>query len=215
LVDPFLAHAGAISRRNRAGQRLLLVRRIVRPEENPMRIRSLLPLALLALAACIPSPPEPTPAPQPLPTPTPPPVPAPAPAPPPFVGNWNDAPQTPGDWTYRTTATGSTALFGQPGGEARLTLNCRTTTRIIELSVFGATAATGPIVVRTETRDNQIAGQLLGGEVPGVGASIPAHDPLLDAMAFSRGRFAIEAAGLPALHVPSYPEVTRVIEDCR
>ena len=44
---------------------------------------------------------------------------------------------------------------------------------------------------------------------------MPARDPLLDAMAFSKGRFALEVAGLPTLYVPSYPEVTRVIEDCR
>ena len=181
-----------------------------------MRFRPPVPLALLALAACVPSPPEPTPAPAPAPAPAPTPTPPPAPLPPPpSAGNWNDRPQTPGDWTYRTTATGSTALFGQPGAEARLTLNCRAAARTVELSVFGAGAAAGPIVVRTETRDAQLGGQLLGGEIPGVAASIAAHDSLLDAMAFSRGRFAIEAAGLPALYVPSYPEVTRVIEDCR
>ena len=46
-------------------------------------------------------------------------------------------------------------------------------------------------------------------------ASVPARDPLLDAMAFSRGRFAVEVSGGPTLVVPAYPEVTRVIEDCR
>jgi hypothetical protein len=44
---------------------------------------------------------------------------------------------------------------------------------------------------------------------------VPAQDPLLDAMAFSKGRFAVESAGLATLYVPPYPEVTRVIEDCR
>jgi len=38
---------------------------------------------------------------------------------------------------------------------------------------------------------------------------------LLDAMAFSRGRFATAASGAPMLTVPSAPEVTRVVEDCR
>ena len=33
--------------------------------------------------------------------------------------------------------------------------------------------------------------------------------------AFSKGRFAIETPGLATLYVPSYPEITRVIEDCR
>ncbi|WP_345907778.1 hypothetical protein [Sphingomonas sp. UBA4815] len=41
------------------------------------------------------------------------------------------------------------------------------------------------------------------------------NDRLLDAMAFSRGRFTIEQAGQPPLIIPAYAEVGRVIEDCR
>jgi hypothetical protein len=44
---------------------------------------------------------------------------------------------------------------------------------------------------------------------------LTARDPLLDAMAFSRGRFALEAAGLETLYLPAWPELSRVIEDCR
>ena len=40
-------------------------------------------------------------------------------------------------------------------------------------------------------------------------------DPVLDAMVFSRGRFAVEAPGTPLLVVPAWPEPARVIEDCR
>ena len=39
--------------------------------------------------------------------------------------------------------------------------------------------------------------------------------PLLDAMAITRGRFAVEVEGEPGLYVPAWAEVTRVIEDCR
>lgn len=46
-------------------------------------------------------------------------------------------------------------------------------------------------------------------------ATFQPGDPILDAIAFSRGRFAFEAAGLPTLYLPSWPEVSRVIEDCR
>ena len=46
-------------------------------------------------------------------------------------------------------------------------------------------------------------------------AEIPAKDPLLDAMAFSRGRFAIMLDGQAPLIVPSWVEVTRVVEACR
>jgi hypothetical protein len=44
--------------------------------------------------------------------------------------------------------------------------------------------------------------------------SLGARDPLLDAMAFSRGA-AVEVAGLPALVLPADPAISRVVEDCR
>jgi hypothetical protein len=50
---------------------------------------------------------------------------------------------------------------------------------------------------------------------PVIAATLTARDALLDAMAFSRGRFAIETQSLPTLYVPSWPEVSKVIEDCR
>jgi hypothetical protein len=49
----------------------------------------------------------------------------------------------------------------------------------------------------------------------GVRAELAASDPLLDAMAFTKGRFAVETAGQETLYVPAYPEISRVIEDCR
>lgn len=53
-----------------------------------------------------------------------------------------------------------------------------------------------------------------GGQ-PQLIATLRAGDPLLDAMAFSRGRFAIEVNGLPTLYLPAWAEIGRVIEDCR
>jgi len=55
----------------------------------------------------------------------------------------------------------------------------------------------------------------VAGPPAALAVSLAARDPLLDAMAFSRGRFAVETAGLPTLYVPSWTEVSRVIEDCR
>lgn len=46
-------------------------------------------------------------------------------------------------------------------------------------------------------------------------ATIPVRDRKLDAMAHSRGRFAVEVAGLTPSYLPSWPEVSRVVEDCR
>lgn len=49
----------------------------------------------------------------------------------------------------------------------------------------------------------------------GVSASLAPRDPILDAIAYSRGRFMLELPGNPPLYLPSWPELTRVIEDCR
>ncbi|HYN45217.1 MAG TPA: hypothetical protein VES64_00845, partial [Allosphingosinicella sp.] len=46
-------------------------------------------------------------------------------------------------------------------------------------------------------------------------ADVPVSDPLLEQMAFSRGRFLVYAEGGQALILPAWPELARVIEDCR
>jgi hypothetical protein len=71
------------------------------------------------------------------------------------------------------------------------------------------------ITTTTLSRPLQIAPGSDSGLVGWVTAWIAPRDPLLDAMAFSRGRFRVEVAKLPPLYLPSWPEVSRVIEDCR
>jgi len=174
-------------------------------------------LACLALAGCIPAPqqtPAPTPAPEPAPAPLPMPSPTqrpPEPAPPPFSGNWMDAPVTPGDWSYAA----GTARFGEPAAEPRLTLRCDRAAGVVEIARSGSAAAALPMIIRTETQERSVDAVPAPGAQPAIVAHVPARDPLLDAMAFSRGRFAIEIGGMPSLYIPSWPEVTRVIEDCR
>ena len=48
-----------------------------------------------------------------------------------------------------------------------------------------------------------------------VSADLAANDPLLDAIAFSRGRIVVSMPGTAALVVPARPEAARAIEDCR
>lgn len=70
--------------------------------------------------------------------------------------------------------------------------------------------------IRTETGDRVLTGQpLVGARNGGVFVQLDSSDPLLDAMAVTKGRFAIETEGAPTLYLPSWAEVTRVIEDCR
>ncbi|HWK41674.1 MAG TPA: hypothetical protein VNR60_07045 [Croceibacterium sp.] len=186
------------------------------PTRRPQMTASRLAFASLALsaalAACVPAPQQ-TPAPTPAPAPAPAPAPSPAPAPlpqqaPPFAGHWMDAPVTPGDWTY----AGGAARFGNSGATPQLTLRCDRPSGSVEIVRSGSVASPSPMVIRTETAERSVnasAGQ------EGMTARIPARDSLLDAMAFSRGRFSVEVGELPALLVPAWPEVTRVIEDCR
>lgn len=166
-----------------------------------------------AIAACVPAP-DSTPAPAPTPAATmsaPAPTPTPPPAPPAFE-SWIDAPQTPGTWSYRATTTGSIALFGEPQQGARFTIECNLQARSVILARASAGDSSTVMTIRTETLDRTLAAQ---PESATVTANLTTRDPLLDAMALTRGRFAVEMPGANALYLPNWGEVARVIEDCR
>lgn len=171
-------------------------------------------LACILVAACAVRSPEPTPAP-PAARPSPEPAPLPAPTPVPTQASWIDAPQTPGDWFYRRGGGTTRALFGDAGAEARFALTCDPARRSITLARAGDAPGARQIVIRTEFADRGLPAAPGTSAAPSIEARVAAGDPLLDAMAFSKGRFAVEVAGLEPLYLPSWPEVTRVIEDCR
>jgi hypothetical protein len=173
-------------------------------------MRSLLALVLLAaIAGCVPpAPPAREPAPRPRPAPPPP-----APLPTPVSADWRDWPLTPGGWAYSRDARGSRALFGTGGVDALLVLRCDLGERRVFLSRAGA--ATAPLTIRTTSTTRAIAVQPTGGATAYVATSLAPNDALLDAMAFSRGKLAIEQAGAPRLVLPAWAEIGRVVEDCR
>lgn len=157
-------------------------------------------LALVLLASCAPrreppAPPPPTPA-----------EPARPQRPPPPL-DWQDAPLTPGDWSYREESGGSAAAYG--AGTPLFIVRCEPG-RQVSLSRPGASGAV--LNVRTTESARSLAAAVEGGALV---ARLNPADPLLDAMVFSRGRIAIEAAGAPLLVLPSWPEPARVVEDCR
>lgn len=173
-----------------------------------MRSLPLLSLVAILLVSACASEPAPRPVPRPVAV-----VPRPLPAAPPLSADWRDWPVTPGDWVYRRDAEGSIALFGGPGSDALLTLRCDRTRGLMYLSRAGAAAA--PLVVRTSTIARTLAVQLTGA-APAYGTvALAPNDALLDALAFSRGRFVVEQAGATTLVVPAWAEVPRVTEDCR
>jgi hypothetical protein len=119
-----------------------------------------------------------------------------------------DARLSPGGWVYRTEGNVSIATFG-PAGAPSFIVRCEASRQV---TLARAGAATGPLTIRTSQVSRSLAAQAMGG---GLGATVTARDPLLDAIAFSRGRFAVEAPGAAQLIVPAWPEPARVIEDCR
>lgn len=177
------------------------------------RFLAALPLAaLIALAACVP-PPAPAPAPVPAPAPTPSAAPPPAA---PTYSNWMDAPQTPGDWFYIPQTGASIAAFGPAERQPMFALRCDRASHTVSVGRTSASLASQPMTIRTESATRTFSANPAQGSVEHlVATSLPAADTFLDAMAFSKGRFAVEVGGEPALYLPAWPEVTRVIEDCR
>ncbi len=174
-----------------------------------MRILLSLPV-LLVITSCVSAPPPPSP----VRRVTPPSVAAlPPPAPAPLASDWRDWPQTPGNWRYQATDAGSGAMFGD-AGRALFALQCDRSRRQIYLIDFVPRG--GSFTIRTSTLA-RVTAFYIDGDPPGgsVITKLPVTDPLLDAIAFSRGRFVIEQPGQPPLVLPAWAEIDQVIEDCR
>ncbi len=175
-----------------------------------MNIRHLLFASVFALSACSAPPPPPMQQPSPPPKPVvvaPPPVQRPS-------AEWTDWSLATGDWAYRRDERGSIALFGPAGENATVTLRCDTTRRRVYLAREGAGMG-GRMVVRTSSALKEFAASPTGGTSAYRAVEILPTDPILDAMALSRGRIAVESDGQTPLAIPSWAEITRIVEDCR
>lgn len=166
--------------------------------------------ALLAGCAAERRAPQPSPAPSPAARPVSTPLPT-----APRNQNWRDAPITPGAWFYRPEATGSAAVFGSGAGDALATFRCDRTHRQIVLARAGSALGPVPLTVMTTDGTRAFSASPQAGVLPQIVTHFVPGDPLLDSIAFSRGRIGIEAPGLPTLYLPAWPEIGRVIEDCR
>lgn len=169
---------------------------------------------LLLLGSCSAAPPvAPIRAPEPAPL-APPPI-----AAPPARGDWRDIMPPPGTWRWSLSDGRSSAHYLGTDGTALASLSCDHASGQVLLGRAGSTGpAAGQIamgVATTGAGQRPLLSSPQAGPTGWVVAAIAARDPLLDAMAFSRGRFLLEVAGLPSLALPSWPEVSRVIEDCR
>ncbi len=197
-----------------------------------INLAALLIPSVLALGGCTVVPPQnapasqggtasPQPKPQlPAPAPRPAPPPSPAPAPRADAASWRDLPQTPGVWTYAAEPGGSVVRFGQPGAGSSVLIRCDRARPAIVLQRAGFGANAVPATITTSSTQRRLTA------TPAATASAPnaaipfeiafaVRDPLLDAIAFSRGRFMLEMSGAQTLVLPVWSELGRVIEDCR
>ncbi len=164
----------------------------------------------LMLAGSCAAPQKPLPQPVPVPRPSPRPVP-----PPPSPADWRDAPQTAGDWRWGMVGGRSMASFGLPGAAPLVTLTCERDKARVLIARRGTATGSVPMVLRSGTSLRPLSSDPALGAPGMVTAELPARDTALDAIAFSRGRFALETASLATLYLPSWPEISRVVEDCR
>ena len=129
------------------------------------------------------------------------------------AADYSFSPVSPGAWTYRPVAGGSEASFVDGTGTARMVVACGKVTRLVTLSrISAAPAATLSFWTSSATRDVPARFDLNSKRVI---SQVGAGDALLDALVFSRGRFAVSMPGSPALVVPAGTEVAHVVEDCR
>jgi hypothetical protein len=118
-----------------------------------------------------------------------------------------------GDWTYSTTNDGSSATFANANGQPQLTIRCTRSTRRVAL-LKAATGAAPSMWIWTSSQKKSVPATY-DSATARVVAEMGAYDPLLDAIAASRGRIGFSTSGLEALVVPPWGDVGRVIEDCR
>ncbi len=166
------------------------------------------------LSACAGTPP-PAPAPAVRPT-APAPVPV-TPVPSAYQGEWVDWPLSAGDWRYSNAQRGSIARFGSADA-TQFSIRCDRTARTIELARPGMLEAgnSATMTIRASAGAASYPVANSASERGYVAAILATNDPQLDRMVFSRGRFIVEVNGAPApLVLPAWPEVARVVEDCR
>ncbi len=118
----------------------------------------------------------------------------------------------PGRWTYRSYAGGSEAAFGNPG-VASLTIRCNRAVRTVSIIRSGVPAEAPALSVWTSSLSRSVPARFDASR--SLTADLASTDPLLDAIAMSKGKFATSALGAPTAAYPAWAEPMRVIEDCR
>jgi hypothetical protein len=118
-----------------------------------------------------------------------------------------------GSWAYGVTGTGTEARFLDASGSPQLWVQCTRATRRVGIA-RPATGASPFLTVWTSSLTRQVPASFNPATLR-LTIDLAAFDPLLDAIVSSRGRVGYTVGAQPALVVPPWAEVSRVIEDCR
>ena len=118
-----------------------------------------------------------------------------------------------GNWIYASTNDGSVATFNNSSGQPQLSIRCTRSTRRVAI-IKAAPSASPSLWVWTSSEKMSLPATYDASALR-VSAELGAYDPLLDAIASSRGRIGFSSSGLDALVVPPWADIARVIEDCR
>lgn len=118
---------------------------------------------------------------------------------------------------YRNDDRGTRALFGPVGQDAAFVIRCAMPQRRIYLSVQGRAAPgeRSAVTIRTSSTMRTLVARSTGADDRYWAAELETRDAILDAMAFSRGRFALQLTDGSEWIIRPWPELSRVIEDCR
>ena len=131
----------------------------------------------------------------------------------PAVPDLANATPLPGSWTYAALAGASESTFRDSSARPQLWIRCTRASR--QVSIARPASAAAPFLLiwaSAATRSLPASFDPATGKIT---AQLTMMDPLLDALAFSRGRIGVSVSGQPALVAPSYEEIARVVEDCR
>jgi hypothetical protein len=118
-----------------------------------------------------------------------------------------------GSWVYSTVTAGSAVTFANLAAQPQVTISCTRPTRSVTIAKPAAGAA--PFLFVWTSAQSRNLPASYNPATARLSATLSAYDPLLDGIAFSRGRMAFGISGQPAVVVPAWAEAARVVEDCR
>ena len=132
-----------------------------------------------------------------------------------FAGDWSVADLPVAEWRYaRQSGISAARLIGTSATDVRAMLSCEGgNISIIRPGLLPADIA-AMMTVRTSAAERRLPMNANPANRT-IYATLSARDPLWDQIAYSRGRFVIEATAQAPLLAPVRPELLRVIEDCR